>query len=136
MTKKRIFEKSIFVFFCNFFLKQHEQCTKIDNVQCMYLQSSLCIREKKYIYNFDNTLVWNSRRPYVYWFWIFFQALRPYLRPYFYQILEFFPWATDIFNILFGKFQRPTFIPCPTFILFDKFSRPYVYSLPYVNSRG
>jgi hypothetical protein len=27
------------------------------------------------------------------------------------------------------------FIPGPTFILFDKFSRPYGYSLPYVYSR-
>ena len=34
-----------------------------------------------------------------------------------------------------ANFQSPVFIKDPMFILFGKFSMPYVYSLPYVNSR-
>ena len=57
----------------------------------------------------NDSIVWNKQDPMLIDVAFFY---RPYVlnqRPYIYQILEFFPWNTDIFKffvILFGKFSR------------------------------
>ena len=80
-------------------------------------------------------------------FWNFFQALQ-FAHFVFFNIVislqyDFFSHTSlhiicQIFPALwlfvFPNFPCPTFIQGPTFILFDKFSRPYGYSLPYVYS--
>ena len=68
-------------------------------------------------------------------------------RPYVYEFFEFFQGPTDIFKFdsflylmvvaklkFLPNFQGPSFIPGPMFILFANFSRPYVFTLPYVYS--
>ena len=79
-------------------------------------------------------------------FRIFFRPYGLIKRHYVYNFLEFFPGPTDIFKFFTQKssflsvqslhlfflpnFLCPTFIQGPTFILFDKFSRPCPTSIP------
>ena len=60
-------------------------------------------------------------------FWIFFHGLQIFS--------SFLCLFKALRSLVLPNYPSPTFIQGPTFILFVKISRPYVYSLPYVYSR-
>ena len=77
-------------------------------------------------------------RTYVYQFWIFFPGSTALLKALHLSNFEKKFHGSQIFSsymlIFLLNFPGPMFIQGPLFIIFAKFSRPYVYFLPYIQS--